>query len=337
VGVVLMKSFYHDPRAPGSFGGVDNLRRYSRKRRKQVVDYFTGQDAYTLHKPTQRRFARRRTYSKGIGDLYQIDLVDLSNLSRHNNKYRYLLNCIDVFTKRAWSVPLKTKTGHEVSDPFEREILDDRPCIMLQSDKGTEFVNSTFQSMLRCRRVEFYTSENEDIKAAVVERFNRTLKERMYRYFTATNTRRYIDILQDVVYAYNNTRHSSIKMAPADVTHDNEDVVRARLYPVRTTLRQWKYKVGDRVRITMQRRTFQKGYIGNWSEEIFVIAGRKPTTPVTYKLKDLGGDDIKGSFYCQELQMVSKPDDALFDIDRIVKTRKRGGKVEYLVKWRGYP
>jgi len=60
----------------------------------------------------------------------------------------------------------------------------------------------------------------------------------MYRYFTAKNTRRYIDILQDVVYAYNNTRHSLIKMATADVTHDDEDVVRARLYPVRSTLRQ---------------------------------------------------------------------------------------------------
>jgi len=87
----------------------------------------------------------------------------------------------------------------------------------------------------------------------------------------------------------------------------------------------------------MQRRAFQKGYIGNWSEEIFVVATRMPTTPITYKLKDLSGDDIKGTFYGDELQIVSKPDDALFDIERIVKARKRAGKVEYLVKWRGSP
>ena len=83
----------------------------------------------------------------------------------------------------------------------------------------------------------------------------------------------------------------------------------------------------------MQRRPFQKGYIGNWWEEIFVVATQMPTAPVTYKLKDLAGDDIKGTFYSDELQIVSKPDDALFDIERIVKTRKRVGKVE----WRGYP
>jgi len=331
-----METVYHDPRAPGSFGGVDTLRRYARKRRQDVVEYLAGQDAYTLHKPTRRRFARRRTYSKGIGDLYQIDLADLSNLSTYNDGYRYLLNCIDVFTKRAWSVPLKTKTGREVTSAFER-IVNERPCNMVQSDKGTEFVNSTFQSMLQRRGIKFYTSENEDIKAAVAERFNRTLKEKMYRYFTAKHTRRYIDVLQDLIHAYNNTRHSSIGMAPIDVTTDNEHEVRARLYPMQSKLLNWKFKVGDKVRISMQRRPFQKGYIGKWSEEIFVVDVRMPTAPVTYKLKDLAGDDIKGTFYSDELQKVSKPDDALFDIERIVKTRKRVGKVEYLVKWRGYP
>ena len=114
-----MEAVYHDARTPGSLGGVEMLRRYTRKSRKEA--------AYTFHKPTRRRFARRRTYSKGIADLYQIDLSDLSNLSTYNDGYRYLLNCIDVFTKRAWSVPVKTKTGREVSNAFER-ILDDRPC-----------------------------------------------------------------------------------------------------------------------------------------------------------------------------------------------------------------
>jgi len=145
----------------------------------------------------------------------------------------------------------------------------------------------------------------------------------MCRYFTAKHTRRYTDILQDLVYAYSHAHHRSIGMAPADVTTDIEDVVRARLYPVRTKLLERKFKVGDKVRIVMQRRPFQKGYIGNWSEEIFVVTARMPMALVTYKLKDLAGDDIKGTFYSDELQIVSKSDDALFDIERIVKTRKR--------------
>ena len=104
---------------------------------------------------------------------------------------------------------------------------------MVQSDKGTEFINSTFQSMLRRQNIKFYTSENEDIKAAVVERFNRTLKTKMYRYFTAKNTRRYIDVLPDLLHSYNHTYHRSIGMAPVEVDANNEDVVRARLYPLK--------------------------------------------------------------------------------------------------------
>ena len=81
----------------------------------------------------------------------------------------------------------------------------------------------------------------------------------MYRYFTAKHTRRYVDVLQDLVHAYNHTYHRSIGMAPADVSLDNEDAVRERLYPVQTKLLDWKFKVGDNVRIVMQRLAFQKG------------------------------------------------------------------------------
>jgi len=130
----------------------------------------------TLHKSARVRFSRRKTYSKGPGDLFQIDLADLVNISSHNDGYRYLLTCIDVFTKRAWAVPTKTKTGREVSRAFEKILTDGYKPNMVQSDEGTAFLNSMFQSMLKRQDIKFYTSENEDIKAAVVEGFNRTLK-----------------------------------------------------------------------------------------------------------------------------------------------------------------
>ena len=153
---------------------------------------------------------------------------------------------------------------------------------MVQSDKGMEFLNSTFQSMLRRHGVHFYTSENEDLKASVVERFNRTLKTKMYRYFTHANTRRYLDVLDDLLHSYNNTRHRSIGMAPVEVGPHNEEEVRARLYPPKPKSYTWKYDVGDRVRIAMQRRPFRTGYLGDWSEEIFEIASRLPTTCLLY-------------------------------------------------------
>jgi len=331
-----MDAVYNTLRSPGSFGSVRNLRRYGGRSERETKEFLAKQDAYTLHRPRRIRFPRRKTYSKGIADLYQIDLVDLSSLSPFNDGMRYLLTCIDVFTKRAWAVPVRTKSGRAVSDAFEK-ILTERKCNMLQSDKGTEFLNSTFQSMLGRHGVRFYTSENEDLKAAVVERFNRTLKTKMFRYFTYANTRRYVDALPDLLHSYNNTYHRSIAMTPAEVNADNEDSVRARLYPPKPKTYRWKYDAGDRVRIAMQRRPFRKGYLGDWSEEIFQIGTRLPTTPVTYELKDLVGEPIKGRFYEPEIQKVLKSDDERFDVDRILKTRKRNGKIQYLVSWKGYP
>jgi len=331
-----MDVVYSTLRSPGSFGSVRNLQRYSGRSEHEIKKFLAGRDAYTLHKSRKIRFPRRKTYSKGIGDLFQIDLVDLSNLSSFNDGMRYLLTCIDVFTKRAWAIPVRRKSSRDVAEAFEK-ILSDEKCNMIQSDKGTEFLNSTFQSMLQRHGIKFYTSENEDIKAAVVERFNRTLKEKMFRYFTYKNTRRYLNVLDDLLHSYNNTQHRSIGMAPCEVNKDTESVVRARLYPPKPKSFKWKYDVNDRVRIAMQRRPFRKGYLGHWSEEIFEIAARLPTTPVTYELRDLAGESIKGRFYEPEIQKVLKPDDEQFDIDRIIKTRKRNGKIQYLVAWKGYP
>jgi len=331
-----MNAVYGTLRSPGSFGGTHNLRRYSGRSEGEIKKFLSRQDAYTLHKPRRIRFRRRKTYSKGIGDLFQIDLVDLSSLASFNNGMRYLLTCIDVFSKRAWAVPVRRKSARDVAEAFEK-ILTEEKCNMVQSDKGTEFLNLTFQSMLNRHNIKFYTSENEDLKAAVVERFNRTLKEKMFRYFTYKNTRRYLDALDDLVYSYNNTHHRSIGMTPFEVNKDNERIVRARLYPLKPKSFKWKYVVGDRVRIAMQRQPFRKGYLGQWSEEIFEIATRLPTIPVTYELRDLAGETIKGRFYEPEIQKVLKSDDEHYDIERIVKTRKRNGKIQYLVSWKGYP
>ena len=115
-----MEAIYSTLKSPGSFGSVKNLRRYSGPSEREVKQFLAKQDTYTLHKPSRVLFPRRKTYSKGIADLYQIDLVDLSNLSSYNDGMRYILTCIDVFTKRAWAIPVRTKSGRDVSEAFER-------------------------------------------------------------------------------------------------------------------------------------------------------------------------------------------------------------------------
>jgi len=227
-----MHAAYTTPGEPGSFGGARRPFVGSLFDRRKAQCYLRTQDAYTLHRQARRRFPRHKTHSKGIADFYQADLVDLPSLSNFNNSYRYLLTCIDVFTKRAWAIPLRRKTGGEVTAPFRKILATlDRNPRMLQTDKGTEFLNAAFQRMLAVNDIHWYSTENEDIKASVVERFNRTLKTKMSRYFTYKNLPRYIDVLPRLIASYHASYHRSIGMSPNEVNANNEDHVRKCLFP----------------------------------------------------------------------------------------------------------
>jgi transposase InsO family protein len=332
--LVDMEVRYYDVSQAGFYGGVRPLARYSNSSIKPTKTWLSSQDAYTLHKPVRKIFPRRKTFAKGIGDLYQADLVDMQNLSRYNDGYRYILTCIDVFSKRAFAIPLKDKRGASVTKAFETIFAETTPT-MLQTDRGTEFLNVEVQKLFRDRKINHYWSLNDDIKSAVVERFNRTLKTRMFRYFTHRNSNKWVDVLSDLIKAYNNSCHRTIGMAPDDVTSTNENEIAKRMYPDKPKL-VWKYNIGDRVRISKYKNIFEKGYLKNWSDEMYVIFDRYPTFPVTYGLRDLGDEEIKGKFYEQEIQLVSKPDD-VYIVEKVLKTRKRNGIVESLIQWRGYP
>lgn len=326
-----LKDIYYDPAKAGSFGGVSALAKAASN--KSVKDWLISQETYTLHKPVRRHFQRRRTFCLGVDHLWQVDLVDLSSLVKHNDGYRFLLSCVDCFSRYAWVVPVKNKTADSILKAFD-SIINIRKPTYLQSDKGSEFLNSSFQSYLKQNDIQFYTSENDDIKCALVERYNRTLKTRMWRYFTHSNSLRYIDVLPALVKSYNDTVHSTIKTAPSLVTVHNESELRRRLYKP-LPLTKPKFNVGDAVRISETKRHFKKGYLPSWTRELFKIVNVLPTRPYTYRIADYAEEAIRGQFYGEELQKVKEDD--VFKIEKIIKTRKKHGKTEYLVRWLGYP
>src|SRR2546425_13256414 len=327
---------YTDPPHAGSFRGVDSIKRHAKVGVNTAKEWLMGEKSYTLHKQSKPKFVRRRTIARGINELWQADLVDLSLLSTESNSKRYFVTCIDVFSKYARVEPLKNKTESTLTTAFTK-MIEDQQCKLLQTDKGTEFLNFSFQKLLKDRNIRHYTSENDDIKAAVVERFNRTLKNVMWRYLTHTSSGRYIDVLPQLVSSYNNTYHRSIKMAPSEVTAQNEAVVRRRLYPYAALPPKWRCKVGQSVRIKQSKRVFKKGYEPSWTEEVFTIASLYPSDPPTYILKDLTGEEIKGKFYEQEIQPVKHSAGDAYIVERVIKTRRRGTRTEYFVKWRNYP
>ena len=205
----------------------------------------------------------------------------------------------------------------------------------MQTDGGSEFTNKVVQNLFKEKNIHFFTTHNAT-KASVVERFNRTLKTKMFKYFTEMNTKRYIDVIDKLMQSYNRTWHRSIKMEPAAVTIDNQSQVWQTLYGNATTVTpKSPFKIGDTVRISREKLRFEKGYEQNWTREIFTIHKIINRSPVVYKLKDLAGDVIEGTFYKEELQKIT--DSGYYPVEKVLKTRKKKGKTEYFVKFQGYP
>ena len=249
----------------------------------------------------------------------------MTALSKENEGYKFLLLVIDTFSKYGWIIPLKDKKGETVAKELE-ELFKERKPGKLWTDKGKEFYNKDVKDL-----VELYSTENEE-KSSIAERWIRTMKEKMWKYFSDSNTYKYIDVLPDLVEDYNNTVHSSTKLTPIEASKKkNELVVWRNLYPDR--YKQYdiipKFSVGDEVRITKKKKVFEKGYTTRWTEEIFTITEIQDTNPVTYKLADLKGEEIKGTFYEPELQ---KTEQQIFRIEKVIEKEKGRSKV----KWKGY-
>jgi hypothetical protein len=336
-----LSKIYYTPKEVGSFGGVKPLqdalwKKGTKIKRDKIIKWLSAQDTYTLHKPIRHHFLRSKVIVGGIDHQWQADLADVSSLASKNEGIKYLLTCIDVFSKYAWVEPLKSKTGNALVTAFESILQSGRKPMILQTDQGKEFTNSKFQDYLKREGIEFFTTYNEEIKASVVERFNRTLKTKMWKYFTRNDTEEYITILDDLMWSYNHTYHRSIKMQPSKVNRKNEEEVWHHLYDDKVSYKKPKYKVGDHVRINMFRKRFKKGYFAHWSEEIFTIQKVKRTIPVRYIIRDESGDILKGSFYQEELQKVIKQDH-IYRIEAELRERIKNNKKQVLVKWRGYP
>jgi len=311
-----MTEEYYDLKSPRAYTGARNFK-------KSKLKWLKGQYAYTLHKPVVRKYRKNKFYSKGINDFWQADLADLSSLAKWNGGVRYLLFVIDVFSKFLHIFPLKRKRPEDVLEAFKK--LSTMPNLLM-TDKGTEFQNEKARKYFE--KIKYYSSNNPDTKASVAERAIRTIKSRLYRYMTHKGTKKYTDILQDVVNGYNNSKHRSIGMAPAEVNDRNENIVRNRLYKPPKALKKHKYYKGDTVRIAKERGPFHKGYLPQWSEEIFTVTSALPRDPPAYKLTDYYREPISGVFYEPDLQKV----DPVYRIERIVK--RQGSKA--LVKWMGY-
>lgn len=298
--------FYYDPSSSGGYRGAEGFYREAKKKfprvtRKQTSDFLAKQDAYTIHKQINKPKKHRRVYSKGIGYLWMADLLDFQAVQHENRGYRFVCCVIDVLSKLLWTFPLLTKRGVDVTKalrPIFKRFKPKKLCV----DRGREFYNKSFKTMLAKYRVKMY-STHSDKKASVVERVQRTLRNRLGKLWTKNQNQKWYDFLPQITKSYNSSYHRTIKMAPIDVKKSHEKELLERVYPDEYAKKR-KLKVGDHVRITKYRKTFEKEYTPGWTTEVFKIKEILSTVPVTYILKDLTNEDIDGGFYFEEIQKI---------------------------------
>lgn len=348
-----LEKYYFNPQNPGAFYGPSKLRDELKKnkqhniRLRKVKRFVNEQDAYSLHKPVRHKFKRMKVRVNAMNEMFDADLADMTRYMKWNDGVRYLLVVVDILSRYAFVSPLENKRPLTVVKSF-KNILKSRRPKKVRTDAGSEF-RGEFESFLKKENITHIITRNENIKSNYVERFNRTLKSLITRYMTHNNTKEYLSILPQLVQNYNHTLHSSLPyLSPAQVNKSNELKVWQHLYvkPLRKQLKskskyvvkKFKYKVGDIVRIPYLRKPFSKELDLHWTQELFKIAHRYKRQEIPlYRIRDFHDQPIKGTFYTQELQKVNKGEDIEWQVEKILKRQRRGGKTYVLVRWLGWP
>lgn len=284
-----------------------------------------------IHRSVRKNFPRRHVLMKDIDDLWQADLIDMQKYSKENSQYKFILAVIDTFSKYAWLYPLKNKNKENVSCVFKKLFEEGRIPKNLQTDLGTEFYNSKFKKLMKKYNINHYSTYSTK-KASIVERFIRTIKNKIYKQFSLQGNYRWKNLLYILVKQYNSTFHRTIQISPDHVNDKNKKnlLKRYRSMQISPILKNpSKLKIGDYVRISKYKGTFDKGYTPNWSTEIFKIETVQNTNPVTYLLSDFKKRPILGAFYTQELQKTTNPD--IYLVEKVLK--RKGNHI--FVKWLG--
>jgi hypothetical protein len=311
------RSLYYDPAKPSAFSTLNKLaaavadketknkkNRKKKHARDDIEAWLLKQDAYTKHRTVRKRFPRKPYSVDNIKDVWECDLLDvvpleIRRLQLHVNRNRCIFK---ICTHRT----ADGKDGHSsslgISFHSRGQKYSKPVCIhptWVRTDNGKVFLNRPFKDMLKKEGIEFQVSRDPNVKCAVVERSHRTIRDRLYKYFTHKNTYRYIDVLPKFVRAYD-TVHSATGMAPAKV--GDSDILaiwnkmRARQSKIKTA--EAKFRAGQHVRISKEKLKFAKGGEQNYSTEIFNIRKVVHRSPrPVYELEDLLGVQIDGQFY----------------------------------------
>ena len=348
-----VKRNYYTVAKPGAFTSVKKAKIFNARDRKKVAEKF---GEWLRQQPTHKRFTQpvkvktqSRIISPRIGYFWDADLMDMQSLSAYNKGNRYVLICIDIFSRKIYAESILTKGANDVVKAFEI-IFNKATPLNLRTDAGKEFTAIKTQELFKQHGVKHFVAYNQG-KSSYAERSILNIKRRLTKYMFHKKTYKWYDVLQDVIQSYNKTLHSSIGTEPDNVNDKNtEDIAHYQYDRVtkkalneglkreQLRLHGEKFKAGDYVRLSTVRSPFAKDYDTKWTDEVFKISKKSVRDGIPiYHIVDMKDETVKGSFYAKELQKSPPESNTYFEVEKIIKTRTVNGEVQHFVKFKNHP
>ena len=351
-----LREIYFDAKQPASFAGLGKLYKFVKTRRNDISKedirkWLSKQSSYTLYRRVIRKFRRPKVMVPSKGYMVDADTANYAQYSDANDGYKYFAVFIDVLSHYLYTVPLKSLTSSEMVNALKKVFEREKPTF-LRTDRGSEFAGAA-NKFLKAEDVkQIKTSEHS--KANYAERVIRTVKGKLAKYMVHNKSRRWIDALPEVTDSYNKTYHRTIKMSPVQALETKDAILWKSQYnpepkkqreakkkpPSKNprTKNPFKLKVGDVVRLSKIPGTYDKETDKKWTDELFTITTRTLNQGIPkYEVKDFANDPIIDKFSTHELQKVFVDQDTQYDVDKILRRRKKRGKTQVLVHWVGWP
>lgn len=336
----VLNQIYTDLQNPNSFSSIKKLYEAGKKHLpnltlEQVKEFLTKKPAYGIYRKVVRKFPRIKIIETGLHSGWSADLLWLKNLSRFNQKYKYLLTIIDTHSRFCFLEPVLSKSTPHVIEAFEN-VFKRSPTLPIRivSDEGNEFASKRMHTYFKSKNIDKLEAFTQPlVKASLAERLNRTIREKLRRYFYEYKTWKWIDIIQDLAHNLNSNKHSTIKIRPIDVTSQNSDRLWRQLYAKDSRKQKKpKFEEGQLIRLSLDRLPFTKDQ-RNFSQQLYRIHKVfKHKNPIVYTIRDLTNEITKGYIYEPEILAIS--DQFAFQIERVLQRRRKNGKMQFYVKWK---
>ena len=308
---------------------------------KDVNEYLKGKDSYTLMVEKKKRFKREKFRFPKPGNTLCADVAYLNEMQE--GKWKFLLFCMDGFSRYLWITPLKSLKQKDVIPSLEKILKNSiYDYSFFFSDMGKEFFNRGTKTLFEKYKIKQYHIYSEDVKCSIVERAIKTIKIKFSKFIIEFNNLSIIKNLDKIVDSYNITPHRGLLYeTPLDVflmvdhvTIQNFTLRINRLHKKQSSSLTKVLSIGTVVRLSASRKKFPRAIYMQNTTETFIVTKVLKTIPVSYVVKDTSDNILKGVFYREELTPIIQKN--TYPI-QVLKRRKVGKKVEFLVKWIGYP